>query len=263
MAAQAALAVDHEGQHVRGPAEPAGRAELAERPGPLALAVGHQAQRLAGRRHSPGPAHRRLGVRLGALEVVGLEQGRHHHQVLGHALGVLLAQGAQLLVHRPVELLAGHALGDAGLGQLGLLGRQPWAARARRCRRRRCPDDRHGPRRHREARAPPRSPRSRHRGRRPDGHREEPTAARAARTVTARAGGPPRPPAAGGPTTARRGTTVLATSAWLVLGHVLLLAVQVIGRSLRTAAPGQDHRAGAPECSPENAKGPSRVGWPF
>ena len=64
------------------------------------------------------------------LEVVGLEEGRHHHQVLGDALGVLLGQRAQLLVDGPVELLAGDALGDARLGQPGALGGQPGAAAA-------------------------------------------------------------------------------------------------------------------------------------
>ncbi|GAB3445206.1 hypothetical protein GCM10027517_25760 [Phycicoccus ginsengisoli] len=48
--------------------------------------------------------------------------------MLGHTLGVLLAQGAQLLVHGAVQLLARDSLGDAGLGQLRLLRRQAWAA---------------------------------------------------------------------------------------------------------------------------------------
>ena len=93
-----------------------------ERPGEVTLAVGHHAQRLAGRRHATGTAHRRLGVRHGAVEVVGLEQGRHHDEVLGDALGVLLAQGPQLLVDRAVELLAGHPVRDAGSGSLGPFG---------------------------------------------------------------------------------------------------------------------------------------------
>ncbi|GAA4731952.1 hypothetical protein GCM10025782_33930 [Pedococcus ginsenosidimutans] len=64
-------------------------------------------------------------MRLGPAEVVDLEQRRHHDQVLGDALGVLLAQGAQLVVHRTVELLARDALGDARLGQLGGTRRKP------------------------------------------------------------------------------------------------------------------------------------------
>ena len=54
-----------------------------------------------------------------------LDQARSHHQVPRNALGVLLAEGAQLLVHRTVQLLAGHALGDPWLRELGLLGSQP------------------------------------------------------------------------------------------------------------------------------------------
>ena len=122
--AQAALAVDHERQQVRGPAEPAHGAELGERPGEVALAVGHHAQRLAGGRHPAGAAHRGLGVGQRRLEVVGLEEGRDHDQVLGHPVGVLLGQGAQLAVDGPVELLAGHPLGDARLGKARTLGGQ-------------------------------------------------------------------------------------------------------------------------------------------
>jgi hypothetical protein len=65
---------------------------------------------------------------LGAIEVFGLEQGCHHHQVLRDALGILLAQGSQLLVHGTIELLACHALGDPRLGKLRLLGCQPRTA---------------------------------------------------------------------------------------------------------------------------------------
>ena len=130
MPAQAPLAVDHEREQVRGAAQPAHGAELGERAREVAHPVGHHAQGLAGRGDPAGPAHRGLGVREGRVDVVGLEEGGHHHQVLRHPLGVLLRQGAQLVVDGTVELLAGHALGDARLGQPRTLRSQPGAAPA-------------------------------------------------------------------------------------------------------------------------------------
>jgi len=58
------------------------------------------------------------------LEVVGLEEGGDHDQVLGHPIGVLLGQGAQLAVDGSVELLAGDPLRDARLGKARPLGGQ-------------------------------------------------------------------------------------------------------------------------------------------
>ncbi len=107
-----------------GPAETAHRPELRQRATEVAEAVGHHAERLAGGRHASRPSDRGLRVRQGHLEVVRLEEDRHHDQVPGDALGVLLRQGAQLLVHRPVELLAGHLVRDARLRKPGALRRQ-------------------------------------------------------------------------------------------------------------------------------------------
>ena len=125
MPPQTALAVDHEREQVRGAAEPAHGAELGEGPGEVAHPVGHHPERLARGGHPPGPADGGLGVGQRRLEVVGLEGRGDHDEVLGDPLGVLLGQGAQLLVHRAVELLAGDLVGDARLGQAGRLGCQP------------------------------------------------------------------------------------------------------------------------------------------
>ena len=82
-------------------------------------------ERLPSRRHPAGPAHRGLGVRLRAARGRRPRGDGHHDQVLRDPLGVLLAQGAQLVVDGPVELLAGDSLGDARLGQPRALRRQP------------------------------------------------------------------------------------------------------------------------------------------
>jgi hypothetical protein len=63
-------------------------------------------------------------VGLGGLDVLGLQHRGDHDEVLGHALGVLLAQGAQLLVDTSVELLAGDVVADARLGAARGLRRQ-------------------------------------------------------------------------------------------------------------------------------------------
>ena len=42
-----------------------------------------------------------------AVHVLGLEEKRNHHEVLRHAVGVLLAQGPQLLTNAAIELGSG------------------------------------------------------------------------------------------------------------------------------------------------------------
>ncbi len=128
VATQPALAVDHERQQVGGATEASDRPELGQGAREVTAPIGHHPQRLPGSRDPPGPPHRRLGVREGRVEVICLELGSHHDEVLGDTLRVLLRQGAQLVVDGPVELLAGHAFRDAGFGQSGSLRGEPAAA---------------------------------------------------------------------------------------------------------------------------------------
>jgi hypothetical protein len=61
-------------------------------------------------------------VGQGGVEVARLQLGCDHDEVLGHAFGVLLGEGAQLVVDGPVELLTRDPLGNPRL-------RKPWASR--------------------------------------------------------------------------------------------------------------------------------------
>src|SRR5450759_3049193 len=59
-------------------------------------------------------------MRLRCLDV-GVQEGGHHHEVLPHANGVLLAECSQLVLDRSIQLESGHAFGDRRLGQPRLL----------------------------------------------------------------------------------------------------------------------------------------------
>lgn len=49
-------------------------------------------------------------MREGQLRLVSRQGGGHHDQVAGHALGVLLGEGSQLVVHGAIEFLTRHVV---------------------------------------------------------------------------------------------------------------------------------------------------------
>ncbi|GAA8849612.1 hypothetical protein DUHN55_30660 [Helicobacter pylori] len=66
----------------------------------------------------------------GTVKIFSLEQGGDHDEMLGDAVGIFLAQGAQLLPYAPVELRAGDVRSDRRLRLAALLGDEPRAAAA-------------------------------------------------------------------------------------------------------------------------------------
>lgn len=109
--AEAAFAVDHHRQLVIAPGDAAVGAQFAQREAEVTGRVGGDRERLAYHADAAGTACRRDRVLVRQLGVLVDESG-HHHQVTGDPLGVVGAEGLQLVAGNAVEFLRLRVVGQ-------------------------------------------------------------------------------------------------------------------------------------------------------